>query len=86
MRTLRAGALPASDLRPKEVNDVSQPTVVKALLMTLAVLSAIIVSIVAGILSRASGTSLPTAIRHGGVAFGGTVTLAVLVMTAVGLF
>lgn len=60
---------------------MGHPPIVKALLMTVTVLVGIIVGLVTGILSRAGGSSVPAAIRHGGVAFGGTVSLVILIMT-----
>jgi hypothetical protein len=45
----------------------------------------LIVGLLAGILSHLAGTPLPTAIRDGGVAFGGTVTLVIVIMTALHL-
>ncbi|MER5482351.1 hypothetical protein ACWGVR_02165 [Streptomyces xanthophaeus] len=58
---------------------------VRVLLMGLAVMLGVIVGMTAGLLAWLGGSSTPVAIRHGGVGFGGTVTLAILIMTALGL-
>jgi hypothetical protein len=58
---------------------------VRVLLLLLATTIAVIVGLLSGILSRAGGSPLPTAVRHGGVAFGGTVPLVIVVMTALHL-
>ncbi|MEV7388666.1 hypothetical protein [Streptomyces sp. NPDC091215] len=59
---------------------------VRVLLIGLAVLLGVIVGMTAGLLAWLSGSSALVAIRHGGVAFGGTVTLSILVMTTLDLF
>ncbi|MBT2449178.1 hypothetical protein J7F03_19180 [Streptomyces sp. ISL-43] len=58
---------------------------VRVLLIGLAVMLGVIVGMAAGLLAWLSGSSAPVAIRHGGVAFGGAVTLSILIMTALGL-
>ncbi|GAA1309038.1 hypothetical protein [Saccharothrix xinjiangensis] len=60
-------------------------TVVKVLLIALAMLIGVVVGVFSGILSRVSGAHLAVAIRHGGIAFGGTVTLAIVIITALEL-
>jgi hypothetical protein len=50
-----------------------------------AVLLGIIVALVTGMLSRATGAATAAAVMRGGVAFAGTVSLFVMVMTAGGL-
>jgi hypothetical protein len=64
---------------------MNHPTIIKFLLVSLAILIGLVVGLVAGILARVAGTSLAPAIRDGGIAFGGTVTLAIVIMTALGL-
>jgi hypothetical protein len=64
---------------------MGHPATIKILLAVLAMLIGVIVGLVAGILARASGSSLPASIRDGGIAFGGTVSLTILIMTALGL-
>lgn len=64
---------------------MNHPTTIKTLLVALAILIGMIVGLVASILARASGSSLPASIRDGGIAFGGTATLTILIMTALGL-
>jgi len=59
--------------------------VIRTLLLAVAVLMGVIVGLAASILARVGGKSLPVAIRDGGVAFGGTVTLTVVIMTALKL-
>ncbi|WP_433249587.1 hypothetical protein ACQPYK_02640 [Streptosporangium sp. CA-135522] len=61
-------------------------TPLKALLVIVAVLIGIIIAQMAGFLARAGGAELPAAISKGGVAFAGTVTLALLIMASLGLF
>jgi hypothetical protein len=58
---------------------------VRVLLIGLAVLLGLIVGMTTGLLACLSESSMSVAIRHGGVAFGGTVTLSILIMNALGL-
>jgi hypothetical protein len=64
---------------------MNDPTTVKSLLVSLAILVGVIVGLAAGILARVAGKSVAAAIRDGGIAFGGTVTLMLVIMTALGL-
>ncbi|MBL7491892.1 hypothetical protein I6A60_20180 [Frankia sp. AgB1.9] len=61
------------------------PVLTHALLVALCVLFSVIVALVAGILSRADGASLPAATLRGGAAFGGALGLALGVLAAVGV-
>ncbi|WP_330256920.1 hypothetical protein OG874_21575 [Nocardia sp. NBC_00565] len=56
--------------------------VISALLITVVVLVGIIVAGVTAMLSKISGAPVARAVRDGGVAFAGTVTLALLLMTS----
>jgi hypothetical protein len=58
---------------------------VRTLLVLVAILIGIIVGLVAGILVVASGGGVATAAASGGVAFGGTVPLVLLIERALGL-
>ncbi|MEU4998182.1 hypothetical protein [Streptomyces sp. NPDC021622] len=58
---------------------------VMVLLVGLAVMLGVIVGMAAGLLAWLNGSSATVAIRHGGVAFGGTVTLPILITTTSGL-
>ncbi|WP_067470334.1 hypothetical protein [Nocardia amamiensis] len=58
--------------------------ILKALLLTIAVLFGIIIGIVTGLLAHARGAHLAAAIREGGVGFAGTVTLTVLLLAHLG--
>lgn len=64
---------------------MNDPTTVKSLLVSVAILVGIVVGLGAGILARAAGKSTAAAIRDGGIAFGGTVTLMIVILTALGL-
>jgi hypothetical protein len=64
---------------------MNHPTVIKSLLVSLAILIGVVVGLVAGILARVAGRPVAAALRDGGVAFGGTVTLGIVIMTALGL-
>ena len=57
---------------------------IRVLLVVVALLTGVIVGQVAGILAVVSGSSIADAFVAGGVAFGGTVTLALLIQTALG--
>jgi hypothetical protein len=65
------------------MSDMEQ--VVRLLIVVVAVLVGIIVGQVSGILACANGRSLSSAFAAGGVAFGGTVTLAILIANSLGL-
>jgi predicted branched-subunit amino acid permease len=56
------------------------------LLVLVAVMAGIVTAMATGILARADGASYPSAITRAGVAFAGTVTLAVLIINALHLF
>lgn len=58
---------------------------VRVLAIGLAVMLGVVISMAASFLAWLSGSSTAVAIRHGGVAFGATVTLSILIMTALGL-
>jgi hypothetical protein len=57
---------------------------IKVLLVVIAILIGIIVGLVAGVLSRLGGADLTAAVIRGGVGFGGTVTLVLLIEHALG--
>ncbi|MFF1646862.1 hypothetical protein [Streptomyces sp. NPDC058240] len=57
----------------------------KLLLMTLAAQSAVITALLGGIVSRIGGAAMTGAIRAGAATFAATMTLALLVMSTVGL-
>jgi hypothetical protein len=52
-----------------------------SLALSIATLMAIIVGVITGILSSIDGAPLPRAIIRAGIAFGGTLTLAILTLT-----
>lgn len=56
------------------------PTANRLLLVVIAILLGIIVALLAGILTVAGGSHLPAAIVSGAVAFGGTVSLVLLIL------
>lgn len=58
---------------------------VQVLLITLAFVSSLLVGMIAGVLSHASGTDVPGAVLYGGGAFILWMTLSVTVLTALGL-
>lgn len=58
----------------------------RILFIMIAILLGVIVALVAGILTGATGCSVPQAILTGGTAFAGAVTLAILVMSVAGVF
>lgn len=58
---------------------------VRLLLTGVAVMLGVTVGMAAALLAWLTGSSTPVAIRHGGVAFGGAVTLTILIMGALGL-
>ncbi len=64
---------------------MNQPSSIRALVVLLAILVGVIVGLIGGMLARASGKKLPAATRDAGIAFGGTVTLAILILSALGL-
>jgi hypothetical protein len=64
---------------------LNPPNSTKILLVTVAVLIAVIVALVAFNLSRNQGAHLTAAVTHSGIAFGGTVPLVLLTMSAAGL-
>ncbi|MEW1838519.1 hypothetical protein AB0392_11245 [Nonomuraea angiospora] len=59
-------------------------TPIKALLVTIAVLIGIILAQTAGYLARAGGSQMPAVLSRAGIAFAGTVTLTLLIMTSLG--
>jgi len=61
------------------------PLFIRALWIGVAVLAGVVSALVAGIVSRSGGSSLTTAIRHGAVTFAASVTLLILILTALGL-
>lgn len=58
----------------------------KGLVLAVALLIGVIVGMATGILSRAGGAGTALAIRHGGIAFGGTVSLGLLILSTMGVF
>jgi predicted branched-subunit amino acid permease len=64
---------------------MNHPMTIKSLLVLLAILIGIVVGLVAGGLARTSGASLTAAIRDSGIAFGGAVTLVILIFNSLGL-
>ncbi|MER5783634.1 hypothetical protein ABT104_18205 [Streptomyces mobaraensis] len=58
---------------------------VQALLMLLAFLSALLIAVVAGVLSHSTGVRTAGAVLYGGGAFIAWMTLCVSVLTALGL-
>jgi hypothetical protein len=64
---------------------MNNSAVTKALLVSLAVMISMVVGILAGILVRFSGQSIPNAVLKGAGAFAGTLALIILVLQAVGL-
>lgn len=61
------------------------PSAIKALLLLATVLGALNVAQVTGILMFSSGASLQAAILQGGIAFGGTITLVMVIVGAMKL-
>ncbi|MFD8532264.1 hypothetical protein ACFV0L_33105 [Streptosporangium canum] len=61
------------------------PALLKAMLITIVVLMAIIAALSAGILARVGGAQLTSAVSRGAVAFTATVTLLILIMTSLGV-
>ncbi|MFJ4585331.1 hypothetical protein [Streptomyces echinatus] len=57
---------------------------VRVLLVAVAVLSALLVAVVAGVLSYANGNRVPGAVLYGGGAFVAWMTLSLMVMGALG--
>ncbi|WP_181725709.1 hypothetical protein [Nocardia gipuzkoensis] len=57
------------------------PHIVKALLLTIAALIALLTGGTVALLTHADGASLPDTITAGGVGFAGTLTLIVLIIT-----
>lgn len=58
------------------------PHIVKALMLTIAALIALLTGITAALLTHADGASLPATITVGGVGFASTLTLIMLIITA----
>jgi hypothetical protein len=67
------------------MSDSSPSHFAKALLVVVAVLFGIIVALIAGILASVGGAGISSAIASGGVGFGGSVSLALLVEKALDL-
>ena len=61
------------------------PLVIRTLLVGTAVLVGCVAALGAGILARMGGASFPNAVRQGGIAFAGAVTLFLLILTALEL-
>ena len=57
----------------------------KILLVIIAILVATITALIAGMLARLGGCSVPYAILYGGAAFGATVTLSLAILNSLGL-
>ncbi|MCM3886658.1 hypothetical protein [Frankia sp. R82] len=58
-----------------------QSVVIKLLALALAAMVALCVAIVAGVLTRLTGVPVAQAVLDGGTAFGGTLALALAVLT-----
>ncbi|MDT3445962.1 MULTISPECIES: hypothetical protein [unclassified Pseudofrankia] len=58
---------------------------VRVLVVALCAAVTVIVALVAGILSRVDGASLPSAVQRGAAAFAGALGLALVVLAAVGV-
>lgn len=54
---------------------------IRLLVISLTVMTGIVIGLVAAILARLGGASWTSTVRNGGVAFGGTVTLIIVVLT-----
>ncbi|MFJ8384762.1 hypothetical protein ACIQ9Q_09660 [Streptomyces sp. NPDC094438] len=59
---------------------------VKLLLVLAAALVSVIVGMLAGILARLDGNQMPARITRGTVAFGGSLTLLLLVLSSLGVW
>lgn len=57
----------------------------RVLLVIISILLGIIVGLITGILAAINNSSTATAVTRGGIGFGGTVTLTVLIMNALGV-
>ncbi|MGK5500252.1 hypothetical protein [Streptomyces sp. URMC 125] len=66
------------------VQPVSRPPALRALWVLATVQFSALVALVAGILSGASGTSLPGAVLHAGGAFAATLPLCLAVLSVLG--
>jgi hypothetical protein len=64
---------------------VVAPSTVRFLLVVVAMLLGVIVGLVAWILARTGGAPHNVAVTRGGVAFGGTVSLALLIESSLGV-
>jgi hypothetical protein len=60
---------------------MSYVIVVLLLCLTIATLTAALVAAAAGVLARIDGSTLATALARAGVAFGGALTLALLIIS-----
>lgn len=72
--------------RPRTVKGMSDVHVIRALLVLVALLLGALVGTVAGFLTRLGGAPPAAAVRQASVGFAATVTLAVVVGTALGCF
>jgi hypothetical protein len=65
--------------------DVNHHQPLVALLVVIAVLFALIVGLIVGFMAKLSGDTAVIALRQAGVAFMSTVTLVLVIMTALGV-
>lgn len=64
---------------------MTAPSTVRMLLVVLAMMLGVVIGLVAWILARTGGASYSAAVTRGGVAFAGTVTLALLIEKSLGV-
>lgn len=64
---------------------MGHPSALKVVLVMMAILVGVIASLVTGILARAAGAPMTTAVLRGGVAFSGAVPLVLLIMSTLGI-
>lgn len=64
---------------------MTTPSTVRILLVVVAGLVGVIAGLVAGMLARSGGASVSVAVTRGGVGFAGSVSLALLVESSLGL-
>lgn len=64
---------------------MTTPSTVRILLVVMAGLVGVIVGLIAGMLARSAGVPVSVAVTRGGVGFAGSVSLALLVESSLGL-
>lgn len=82
---VRAAAARPRPKKRESRKHVDPHSIIRVLLVTIALLLGTVSGLVVGILSSLGGSPGPLAARHGGVALGGTMTLVLAVMAALGL-